>query len=162
MLSYPDNAHVRRFDDDHAHGLSHCMKAVDVLIEEPNRLIFVEIKDPEQAQSQQRLDEFVERVENRSLIPALYRKYRDSFLYRWAEGAWNSNSERWYVVVVTGLDDALLLSLFEDLKRQLPFEGLPNSWQRGLADKCLVLSLDKWNQEFPTYPLQRDNQNTTP
>lgn len=41
----------RKFDDEAAHGLSHCMKAVDFIIELPERLLFVEFKDPENPQT---------------------------------------------------------------------------------------------------------------
>ena len=36
---------ARKFDDS-SHGLSHCMKAVDFIVEHPNRYLFIEFKDP--------------------------------------------------------------------------------------------------------------------
>ena len=44
-LTLPETANGRKFDGP-AHGLSHCMKAVDWIIELPDRVYFVEVKDP--------------------------------------------------------------------------------------------------------------------
>lgn len=43
-LELPPGAKGWKFDDA-GHGLSHCMKAVDFIVELPDRLFFVEIKD---------------------------------------------------------------------------------------------------------------------
>lgn len=160
-LSYPDTISVRRFDGE-THPLSDCMKAVDWLIEEEDRLIFVEIKDPEQAVSEhaQELEAFRTRVQEGQIDMQLVQKYRDSFLYRWAEG--DLKDEKWYVVLMTGIEDALLLPLLERLKQKLPSRArtVP-SWERTIADKCLVLSLEKWNVLFEShgYILQRISPN---
>ena len=37
---------ARKFDDAN-HGLSHCMKAVDFIVERPNCYLFIEFKDPQ-------------------------------------------------------------------------------------------------------------------
>ena len=37
---------ARKFDDA-SHGLSHCMKAVDFIVERPDRYLFIEFKDPQ-------------------------------------------------------------------------------------------------------------------
>lgn len=44
-LTVPDPANGRQFDDAQ-HGLSHCMKAVDWVVDLPERTCFVEVKDP--------------------------------------------------------------------------------------------------------------------
>jgi hypothetical protein len=47
-LLLPPGTKAWKFDDD-THGLSHCMKAVDFIIELADRFLFIEIKDPEHA-----------------------------------------------------------------------------------------------------------------
>ena len=37
---------ARKFDGS-GHGLSHCMRAVDFVVEFPNRHLFIEVKDPQ-------------------------------------------------------------------------------------------------------------------
>ena len=43
---------ARKFDD-HSHGLSHCMKAVDFVVELPHLYLFIEFKDPEHPSAKQ-------------------------------------------------------------------------------------------------------------
>ena len=45
QITFPDDANVMKFDDDKSHGLSHCMKAVDFIVELEDRVSFIEIKD---------------------------------------------------------------------------------------------------------------------
>ena len=46
-LTLPASVNGRKFDDDEQHGLSHCMKAVDWILELPDRICFIEVKDPD-------------------------------------------------------------------------------------------------------------------
>lgn len=46
-ISFPDDAKARKFDDSKTHGLSHCMKAVNFVVEDKHRIYFIEFKDPE-------------------------------------------------------------------------------------------------------------------
>ena len=61
------------------HGLSHCMNAVDFIVEYADRYLFVEIKDPP---DQTRYNAEQDAAD---LINNLVTKFRDTFLYRWAE-----------------------------------------------------------------------------
>ena len=45
QVQLPSSAQGRKFGDENLHGLSHCMKAVDWLIELPDKVYFVEVKD---------------------------------------------------------------------------------------------------------------------
>ena len=53
QITFPQGAKVRRFDDRASHGLSHCMKAVDFIVEEVNRTSFIELKDPDHPNAKQ-------------------------------------------------------------------------------------------------------------
>lgn len=44
-IEIPD-ALSRRMFDDRTHGLSHCMKAADFIVELTDRILSIEIKDP--------------------------------------------------------------------------------------------------------------------
>lgn len=49
-FDFPDALHAFRFDEQdktqpHFHGLSHAMKAVDLVVELPENYLFIEIKD---------------------------------------------------------------------------------------------------------------------
>ena len=46
QVAFNNVVHARRFDDV-GRGLSHCMKAVDFIVELYDRYLFIEFKDPE-------------------------------------------------------------------------------------------------------------------
>ena len=46
QVTFNDVVQARRFDDI-GHGLSHCMKAVDFIVELHDRYLFIEFKDPD-------------------------------------------------------------------------------------------------------------------
>ena len=85
-IGLPSGAQGRKFDDNAVHGLSHAgMKAVDFIIEEDDRIVFVEIKDPDDPSADEgSRSRFVAQVRQGELDLDLARKYRDSFLYEWA------------------------------------------------------------------------------
>ena len=45
-LRLPEGVQGRKFDD-RDHGLSHCMKAVDFIVEDHDQVLFIEFKDPD-------------------------------------------------------------------------------------------------------------------
>lgn len=62
-LSVPKEIVARKFDDA-LHGLTHCMKAVDFILDLQDRYIFIELKDPEnpnsrRANSEKFVDKFI-------------------------------------------------------------------------------------------------------
>lgn len=70
----------------HYHGLTHCMKGVDFIVELKDAWLFIEIKDPGNPQATvERRAKFEEKITSGILITELVQKYRDTFLYRWAE-----------------------------------------------------------------------------
>lgn len=54
QLSLPVGARGRCFDDPATHGLTHCMKAVDFIVETADRIWFIEFKDPEHSRAGER------------------------------------------------------------------------------------------------------------
>ena len=78
QITFPKGAKVGRLDDG-AHGLSHCMKAVDFIIEEVDRISFIELEDPDHPNARQaNIEDFL----SAALDEDLKYEYRDTFLYQ--------------------------------------------------------------------------------
>jgi hypothetical protein len=137
----------------HYHGLTHCLKGVDFIIELPDVWLFVEVKDPDHPDStDERKEKFRQKAESGKLVPELVQKYRDTFLYRWAEN--QVDKPICYLCLVT-LENALVLQLMTDLKRQLP-EGKPSvRWKQTIAQSCIVANVETWNHSFGHWPVNR-------
>ncbi len=143
-LSLPDYAEGKKFE---GHGLSHCMKAVDFIVKEQDKVLFIEFKDPDNPKASQKdRKKFAKKLSSGELVTSLCSKYRDSFLYHWAEGA--SEKRRYYYVLIAveRLEKPLLLALTHRLKCQLPLKG-PDSrrWRRRIVHECGVFDLESWN-----------------
>ena len=161
---FPDALDVFCFDEKDKkkprfHGLSHAMKAVDVVVELPANYLFIEIKDfhaaddydfkraVSAAQRHERQDSF------NHLRDVLKHKFRDTWLYRWAEG--KADKPILYLCLLEKLDSALLLVLGKELKRQLPVGAAGPRWSGALVQSCAVLNLERWNANFPRWPVAR-------
>ena len=129
------------------HGLSHCMKAVDIIVELENDYLFVEVKNLENA-----TDDYQQKEPFNYLLEVLKYKYRDSFLYRWAEGKTDKSIR--YLCLLT-LESGLITRMNKELRYQLP-PGLPvTRWSNEIAKACVVLNEARWNSNFPKWPVQR-------
>ena len=157
QITFPPAANARKFDDDATHGLSHCMKSVDFIVEEDDRVLFIELKDPENPRAPDRKKvAFVESLNSGRLEDDLKYKYRDSFLYEWARGNVGKPIHYWILIAIGELTDADLLARTDEIKRTLPLRG-PKSgmWRRSLAAGCVVFNIQTWNQHLPEYPITR-------
>ena len=140
----------------HFHGLSHTMKAVDLVVELPTSYLFIEIKDFHGADDDDfnRAMDNAQRTEHQPrftrLRDVLRDKFRDTWLYRWAEG--KTDKPIHYLCLLT-LDNALLSLMGKELKRQLPTGIAGPRWHRALAHSCTVLNLERWNANFPKWPV---------
>lgn len=134
--------------DDRTHGLSHCMKAVDFIVEFSGCYLFVEIKDPTST------EEYQKRLERRELDGSLTYKFRDSLLYEWASG--RADKEIDYYVLITGIDRKFLHRRLEELIRNIPQHG-PGStpWRRPIVRKVGIFNMETWNHWLPNYPVIR-------
>ena len=145
---------ARRFDGPE-HGLSHCMKAVDFVVELSDRYLFIEFKDPDHPQSsEQNRKEFEESFRIGQVDEDLKYKYRDSFLYEWASG--RADKPIYYYVLVASdtLDRTQLTERTDDLRRKLPIAG-PAGWATNIVEGCAVFNIHSWNETFPDYPVVR-------
>ena len=135
------------------HGLSHCMKAVDFRVEFNDKYLFVEIKDPPVPSGATRSTRYDSASDYNELIKSLVGKFRDSFLYHWAE---KKRQKPISYFCLINLDSALTLKLLNDLRRQLPEHGPANGrWKRSLVRGCAVANVSDWNAAFPKWQITR-------
>lgn len=156
QITIGDAINARKFDDAD-HGLSHCMKAVDFIVELLDCYLFIEIKDVQAHQTpEQSRNQFLRRIKSGQLDEDLKYKYRDSFLYEWASGRADKPIDYLVLIATDALDNALLLNRTEDLKRKLPLLGPQGRlWPRPPVRRCGVFNIASWSNRFPQYPIRR-------
>jgi hypothetical protein len=156
QISFPDELVVQKFDGE-GHGLTHCMKAVDFIVELDDRFLFIEFKDPDNPMSKETdRSKFMQKFLAGSIHEELIIKYRDSFLYEWATGV--PEKPIFYLVLVAAknLTKAELITRTDDLQRKLPIKG-PSSglWRKQIVDGCGVFNIATWNEKLTHYPITR-------
>ena len=153
-IRFPDWMTAEKFDDQASHGLSHCMKAVDFIVEVPNEYIaFIELKDPDNPDAPEAAkEEFL----SEGLDHNLYCKYRDTFLYQWACDRLDRPVYYWVIIALGVLERQYLDRRADQLKRKLPLIG-PESgnWKRPIVNGCSVFNIETWNQYQPDILLER-------
>ncbi len=133
--------------DPHFHGLSHCMKAVDFIVETTDKYFFIEIKDYTKRQTPPDTNY------TKKLLRSLVGKFRDSFIYRWSEK--KADKPIIYLCLLE-LDNALISYLTKQLRNQLPEHGPKNNrWKRDPALKCIVVNINLWNENFPEWQVKK-------
>ena len=154
QITIDDALQARRFDGPE-HGLSHCMKAVDFVVELSDRIIYIEFKDPDHPQAQyESRQEFLNEFTGRVLMEELKQKFRDSFLYEWATGHADKPVHFAVLVGMSDLTEDILISKTEELTKELPVSGA-RSWVRQIAHSCAVFNIDSWNLHLPEFPVTR-------
>ena len=156
QVSLPKSAQGRKFDDN-THGLlGRSMKAVDWIIDLPDQVYFVEVKDLDArgaAGRKERL-EYLEDLEAGRKDRDFVAKFRDSFIYQWA--CERVDKPIFYLVVIAchDLDDAMLQHRTDELRRKLP-SGCPSVWKQAIAEDVLVFNERTWNEHFGHFPMER-------
>ncbi|MCH5276202.1 MAG: hypothetical protein J1E80_00035 [Desulfovibrionaceae bacterium] len=159
LFEFPDALDVFIFDEKDKskrtyHGVP--MKAVDVIAEFSEYYIFIEIKhydDPsiydirnsssdENEKSQ--MDHF------KWLKNYLKYKYRDSYLFRHAE---RKVDKPIHYMCLLNFDNGLNMHMQKILTQELPVGKASKRWKAALVDSCHVFNLDRWNKNFPKWPL---------
>ena len=143
----------RKFDGPE-HGLSHCMKGVDFIIELADRYQFIEIKDPQYPQES--ASEYRQRFTSGSIDRDFMYKYRDTFLYEFASGRADKPIYYLMLIALDTLKPADLQHRQRQMERKLPLSGPGGSqWKRPIVSGCAVFNLDTWNRHFPDYRVGR-------
>ena len=157
QIEFPNGTNVRKFDDNTTHGLSHCMKAVDFIVELKDRYYFIEFKDPDNPKAlQKQQDEWDISLINKSLHMKLTYKYRDSFLYLWATDS--IDKPVFYLVLLCreSLTEYEMMHQKDKLAKILPTaKTSKHLFKRNFVEDCEVFNLKTWNKRFPKYPISR-------
>ena len=155
-LQVPERLPSECFDDQN-HGLSHCLKAVDFIIETPSHLLFIEFKDPDHPGAQEKAKvDFIAKLKSGSLDLELSQKFRDTWLYKKSENKINGKPIKYLVLIAcSSLAAPELMSRAEELKKKLPVAGKVGQNWSWLVEDCAVFNLESWNKTFPVMPIQR-------
>jgi len=134
------------------------MALVDFVVEEAERTLLIEVKDPSGASvpaSEQ--VQYVKRLQTNQLIhDELTPKARDSytFLHLMAR-----DNKPCLFVVLFGLDaiahDPAILLAFKDRLLQRIRRETDEPWKRNYVSDCVVLTLASWAKYFPVFPVKR-------
>ena len=157
-ITVNNELNVREFDAPHQHGLSHCMAAVDFVVEFADHYLFIEVKDPQQNPDTSVSDaiRYHEQLRRGEVIEDLKYKYRDSLLYEWADGRADKPVYFYVLIALNFLSEAGLLNSKNALERALPLAGPGSSpWARPIVSGCGVFNIASWNRTFPDYPVRR-------
>lgn len=157
QITLPTGVSGRKFDDEISHGLSHCMKAVDFIVELEDQILFIEFKDPENPTAQPKDSAaFIKKFLSGAIDSDLKAKYRDSWLYEWADG--RAKKPVYYLVLIgaSTLSEAELLARTDALKRKIPVLGPQDrAWKKPFVAGCAVMNLATWNKSLPKIPASR-------
>lgn len=150
-FDFSDAVSAIKFDGS-SHALSHCMKAVDFIVELQSAYLFIEVKDPVNPNAQDKdVNKFNAKAGNGNLQEVIVKKFRDTFVYRWAEDKLDKPIH--FLSLIT-LEEALLSNVQDEIRRNLPITG-PSRWSRQIVKSCSVINLDAWNRNFPKWPVRR-------
>lgn len=134
------------------------MKGVDIVAEFDEAYIYIELKDYDDSSAYDVLSAINEAEKHSRqasfnwLKNYLKYKFRDSYLYRHAEQKVEKPIH--YICLVT-FDNALNGRMQKSLKQELPVGKASRRWIQPLAKSCQVVNLDKWNENFPKWPVKR-------
>ena len=158
-FDFSNAIHSIKFDDQHTHGLSHCMKAVDFLVETLDVVLLIEVKDPDHPRAQaKQVAVFDQELKSGNLIAkVLVPKCRDTFIYQWCwvDRQIDLNKPWLYFVLIakSTLQPAELMATNDQLRLCLPTTGPNGRHWRPFVQDCQVFNLGTWQkhlgQRFP-------------
>ncbi len=153
-ITIDDALDARKFDGCE-HGLSHCMKAVDFVVELPDKYLFIEFKDPDHPMARyENQQNFIQEFCSGELDEELKYKYRDSLLYEWASGRADKPVHYYVLVAIDRLTDIEFQYRTDELEKKLPVGGA-RAWTRSIVDACHVFNIRLWNHYLPDLPVSR-------
>ncbi|WP_145980930.1 hypothetical protein [Magnetospirillum sp. ME-1] len=174
-IDFSDALNVLEFDDNRrkekTYGLSHCMAAVDFIVEWDKYYWFVEIKDPEtstalsdeirHAGCKKVIDEFHSgNLISKNLAP----KIKDSFIYTKLQKTIDDKPIFYMVLLgISSLNEPIANHLATKLKHGCGFFGPHNKgWESPYLRDVIVLNIAQWNRTFPHCPITRTSPPTLP
>ncbi len=154
---------AEHFDDETSHGMSHCMKAVDFLVEWPDSLWLVEVKDPSMRsipdhEKERQKDIFIDKLERTVLFSQeLGPKVKDSFLYLYLGDLLPDKPLSCFVLLaLESLTPRDLTFSSKQLRKSSCLLGPSHSiWQNQYIEHAFVFNLKSWNNHLPQCPVRR-------
>lgn len=161
LFDFTDASDVFVFDEKDKskptyHGLP--MKAVDIVAEFSDAYLFVEMKDFNDpaiydALSSDSVELTTKKRDNfKWLKNYLKYKYRDTYLFRHAEQKVDKPIH--YICLLT-FENALNMTMQKALRKELPVGVASKRWKQEIVTSCQVVTISKWNENFPKWPVSR-------
>lgn len=136
---------AEKFDDNAIHGTNSTMKRVDIILEHNDKVIFLEVKDPDMPGAANP-DGLKQDLQGGNLIPDLAAKYRDSLLFTNFRGGYDKPIHYVVLISMASLDDALILNKIDALRTAIPVSH--PQWNGNSAASCVILKLENYKQQF--------------
>ncbi len=137
------------------------MKLVDFVVEEEDRTLLIEVKDPSAGSvPAKERRKYAQKLSGNELIKdQLVPKVRSSYTYL---HLMKRDRKPFLYVVVMGLDEypdekALLLGFKDRLLKNIRQE-VHEPWERKYIKDCIVVTLGDWPRYFAQYPLLRESE----
>lgn len=155
-FDFKDVVNVYVFDEKdssspHFHG--GFMKAVDIIAEFKNKVFFIEVKDYRGEEAKYTVCKTMSNEDAKQATDAvkwlknyLKYKFRDTYLYRYAEGG-ISPKEIHYICLLT-LTSGVSAIIKKQLREELPVGKKGKRWTTILAKSCQVVDVNGWNCSF--------------
>ncbi len=158
-IDFKDALNAFKFDEtdkskNNYHGVT-ALKAVDIIAEFEDKFVFVEIKkydNPSEFNESFYIGDYDTSPRHKYfswLKNYLKHKFRDSFLYRYAE---NKVDRPIHYICLLNFENALNVELAKSLRRELPLNKPSKRWINILSKSCNVVNLKKWNEVFTNWP----------
>lgn len=156
-FDFPSALSLFKFDEDdktspNYHGLSHCMKAVDVIAEFEKFQLWIEIKKF----SDEDLDAFKDNFDGKAkgkrktlndYLNDVKVKFRDTYLYRRCE---DKIDKPIFYVFLTNLHDDQCLQCKTIIEQNIPTKRTPTRWVNKLLESefLQVVNINVWDNQF--------------
>lgn len=158
QIDFVGAQHAMKFDQNDPalpdfHDLQN-MPRVDFIVEMPESIYFVEVKDPGRPDA---VDvggrKLLKKIVDGTLEASLIEKYLFSFFFRWAECRLEKSVH--YISLIT-LESPSLLPIIDGLERQLANLSMKSlRWNREPLASCQVHNIETWQVVFPQWPVTR-------
>lgn len=158
-FAFEDAIDAFKFDEKdrqnpHYHGVP--MKAVDIIAEFENSYLFIEMKElhelaeydiataTNEEESKQKNAQF------KWLKNYLKYKYRDSYLFRYAE---DKVDKPIHYICLLNFDIVLCTKMKKFLAKELPVGKKSRRWNHIIATSCQVMNRQRWEAEYPKWKI---------
>jgi len=158
-FEFPDDVKWEELDKQGVKLPEH-MKFVDLVIERPDDVLLVEVKDPSHANCPETArNSYFKRLQSNTVLrQELTPKARDSYSFL---HLMERDGKPFKYIVLIGLDafdpeqqKAILAGFKDRLMADIRCEAY-KAWKRRHIADCAVLSVETWNQHFPDWPVTR-------